>query len=201
MIKNLPTTFKHRIIYLYNKILSSHIPQLFKLSLVPPILKPQKPQTYIKSYRPISLNLCLAKILDKIIAKRLWCFVLNNDLIHNSLIGLRRKPVLDSLLYVDHLAFRTIALKKHLTIISLDFTKAFDKIGMHTVIQQTTSLENKCSYVINIMTNGKVIVKTDTNLSNTFPRNDGIPQGSPISVILFLLAYNSLTNIISPHRN
>jgi len=63
MIKNLPTTFKQRIINLYNEILSSRIPQSFKLSLVLPILKPQKPQTDIKSYRPISLNSCLILIL------------------------------------------------------------------------------------------------------------------------------------------
>jgi len=50
------------------------------------------------------------------------------------------------------------------------------------------------------MTNRKIIVKTDTYLSNTFPLNNGIPQGSPISVILFLIAYNSLTNIISIPR-
>jgi len=36
-----------------------------------------------------------------------------------------------------------------------------------------------------------------TYLSNTFPLNNGIPQGSPISIVLFLIAYNSLTNIIS----
>jgi len=117
MIKNLPTTFKQRIINLYNEIHSSHIRQSFKLSLLLPILKPHKPQTDIKSYRPISLNSCLAKILDKIMAKRLWWFVLNNELIHNSQSGF----------YVDHLASRSIALKKHLQIISLDFTKAFDK--------------------------------------------------------------------------
>jgi len=103
IIKNLPTNFKHRIINIYNEIISSHIPQSFKLSLVLPILKPQKPQTDVKSYGPTSLNSCLTKILDKIIAKRLWWFVLNNELIHNSQFGFRRgKSVLDSLLYVDH---------------------------------------------------------------------------------------------------
>jgi len=50
------------------------------------------------------------------------------------------------------------------------------------------------------MTNRKTIVKTDTYLSNTFPLNNGIPKGSPISFILFLIAYNSLTNIISIPR-
>jgi len=170
-------TFKQRIINLFNEILSSHIPQSFKLSLVLPILKPHKLQTDIKSYRPISLNSCLAKIPDKIVAKRLWWFVLNNELIHNSQFGFKRcKSVLDSLLYVDHLASRSIALKKHLTIISLNFTKAFDKIGIHTVIQQLHVWKigaRIINYVKNFMTNSKIIFKTDTYLSNTFPLTMG----------------------------
>jgi len=38
------------------------------------------------------------------------------------------------------------------------------------------------------------------NLSNTFPLDDGIPQVSAISVILFLISYNSLTKIIGLSR-
>jgi len=110
---------------------------------------------------------------------------------------------MNSCLAKDHLASRSIALKKHLTIISLDFTKAFDKIGIPTVIQQlhVVSIGARIiNYVKNFTTNRKKIVKTDSYLSNTFPFNNGIPQVSPNSVILFLIAYNSLTNIISIPR-
>jgi len=131
----------------------------------------------------------------------LWWFVPNNDLIHNIQFGFKRsKSVLDSLLYVEHIASRSIALKKHLTIISLDFTKGFDKNGIYTVIQQLHVWKigaRIINYVKNLMTNRKIIVKTDTYLSNTFPLNNVIPQGSPIFVILLLIAYNSPTNIIS----
>jgi len=121
MIKNSPPSFKIRILNHYNNILNTHIPQAYKVSLVLPILKPQKPQIEPKSYRPISLNPCIAKILDKIIAKRLWWFVLTNKLIHNNQFGFKRgKSVLDSLLYVDHLATRSLSLKRHLSIISLN---------------------------------------------------------------------------------
>jgi len=82
----------------FSNILNTHIPQAYKVSLVLPILKPQKPQIELKSYRPISLNPCISKILDKIIAKRLWWFALTNKLIHNNQFGLKNgKSVLDHL--------------------------------------------------------------------------------------------------------
>jgi len=90
MINNSPISFKHRVLNHFNSILDSSIPQAYKHSLVLPVLKPQKLKTDIKSYRPISLNSCLAKTLDKIIAKRLWWFVLNNNLIDSNQIGFRR---------------------------------------------------------------------------------------------------------------
>lgn len=41
---------------------------------------------------------------------------------------------MESLLYVDHLATRSLALKNHLTPELLDFIKAFNKIGTHSDI-------------------------------------------------------------------
>jgi len=204
MINNSPMSFKHRVLNHFNSILDSSIPQAYKHSLVLPILKPKKPKTDIKSYRPISLNACLAKTLDKIIAKRLWWFVLNNNLINSNQIGFRRgRSVIDSLLLVDHIATRSLSLKKHVTLISLDFNKAFDKIGIHSVINQLKEWKigkRILNYVLNFMTNRKIIIKSGNNLSSLFPLNNGIPQGSPISVILFLIAYNTLSHIISLHK-
>jgi len=134
----------------------------------------------------------------------LWWFVLTNKLIHNNQFGFKRgKSVLDSLLYVDHLATRSLSLKRHLSIISLDFSKAFDKIGVHSIIQQLQEWQlgpRIINYVSNFMKNRKIIIKNGRNLSNSFPLDNGIPQGSPISVILFLISYNSLTKIIALPR-
>jgi len=88
-------------------------------------------------------------------------------------------------------------------LISLDFNKAFDKIGIHSVINQLKEWKigkRILYYVHNFMTNRKIIIKFGNNLSSFFPLNNGIPQGSPISVILFLIAYNTLSHIISFHK-
>jgi len=46
----------------------------------------------------------------------------------------------------------------------------------------------------------KIIVRVGPHMSNSLSLCNGIPQGSPISVILFLIAFNKLSNIITLHR-
>lgn len=133
MIRNAPSTVKCRLVNLYNSILNSSIPQTFKYSLILPILKPKSDKCVPESYRPISLNLCMAKILDKIVANRLWWFVTNSKLLDSRQMGFRSgKSTAHSLLLIDYLAANSLSCRNHLTIISLDFQKAYDKIGLHT---------------------------------------------------------------------
>lgn len=204
MIKALPREIKNRVINLYNAILGDVIPQQYKLSLIIPILKPNNEKTMISSYRPISLNSCVAKLLDKIVAKRLWWFITSNKLLHNSQVGFRKgKSVMDCLLFIDHIITKSLATKNHISIVSLDFSKAFEKIGIHAVIDQLIKWgvgPHILIYVKNFMTNRKIIVKVGKSYSKSLPLDNGIPQGSPLSVVLFVIAYQKLTEIISLYK-
>jgi len=89
-------------------------------------------------------------------------------------------------------------------LISLDFNKAFDKKGIHSVINQLKELKigkRILNYVLNFITNRKIIIKSGKNLLSFFPLNNGSPQGSPTSVILLLIAYNTLSHIITLHKD
>lgn len=204
MIKNLPIKVKLRLIEHYNNVFNNYIPQIYKNSLVIPILKPNSDKTSIKSYRPISLNPCCSKVLDKIIANRLWWFVTSDKLLHSHQMGFRKgKSVSDFLVYLDYQITQSLSTKKHLSIISLDFAKAFDKIGVHTILDQLKrwNIGPKIfQYVKNYMNNRNIKIRITSHYSRTFSLQNGIPQGSPLSVILFLIAYNELCNIISLHK-
>ena len=204
MIKNMTITTKCRLLTLYNNIFNNFIPQSYKTSLVIPILKPNKNKTLIESYRPISLNPCCSKVLDKIISNRLWWFVTTYNLLNQNQIGFKKgKSVMDVLLFLDHTILDSITSKKHISIISLDFTKAFDKIGIHSVIDQLKTWKvgpKIINYVYNFLSNRKIIVRVGKYYSSTRPLHNGIPQGSPLSVILFLIAYNRLADIMSTYK-
>jgi len=151
---------KNRIIGLFNSILGANIPQTYKVSTIIPIHKPKKDKTLIESYRPISLNPCISKILDKIIYKRLWWFVTTNKLLNSHQLGFRKgKSVTDCLLFVDALFSRALSEKRLASIISLDFEKAFEKIGLHTIIVLLKAWgcgQTILNYVSNFMTNRKI---------------------------------------------
>ena len=158
----------------------------------------------VSSYRPISLNCRLSKTLDKIIARRIWWYVTQNKFLHPNQFGFKRgKSVAENLLYADFLITKSLASKKHTSLITLDFSKAFDRVGIHTVINQLSEWKlgpKIIKYVQNFMSNRKLAVRMGSQTSNILPLHNGIPQGSPISVILFLIAYNKLSKIISMQK-
>jgi len=204
MIKNSSSIVQDRIVSQFNNIFNTYIPQSYKTSLIIPILKPNKNKTDISSYRPISLNCCIGKILDKIISQRLWWFLTNNKLIHPNQFGFKKgKSTSDSLLFVDHLITKSLNTKKHISLVSLDFARAFDRVGAHSIIDQV--IYWKCgpkiiNYVKNFMSNLEITVRVGTQNSSIRLLNNGIPQGSPTSVVLFIIAFNKLANIISRHK-
>lgn len=163
MVKNSPNNFKTRLLNLYNKILNCNIPQQYKTSVIVPILKPNADKTLTKSYRPISLNSCFAKILDKIIANRLWWFLNSKKLLNSHQMGFRKeKSTADAFLYVDHLATSSLSARQHLTILSLDFERAYDEIGLHTIVDQLIAWhvgQKIINYIVNFMSNRKITVR------------------------------------------
>ena len=79
-------------------------------------------------------------MIDRIIADRIWWLISSSDLLNSNQIGFRKgKSTVDALLLLQHLAVNSLATRNHLTIVSLDFEKAYDKIGIHTVIDQLIS--------------------------------------------------------------
>ena len=53
---------------------------------------------------------------------------------HNQVVFKKGSSVTDALLLLDHLVAESLSAKKHISLISLDFSKAFDKIGVHSTI-------------------------------------------------------------------
>jgi len=96
-----------------------------------------------------------------------------------------------------------LSTRSHLSIISLDFEKAYDKIGIHAIIDELQRWKigpKLLNFVKNFLTNRKIKVKVSNSFSEDRPLYNGIPQGSPLSVILFLISFNKLCRTIEVHR-
>jgi len=73
---------------------------------------------------------------------------------------------------------------------------------VHSIINQLQEWKTGpkiTNYVRNFMLNRKLIVRVGPHTSNSLPLTKGLPQGSPISIVLFLIAFNKLSDIISLH--
>ena len=205
MLKNLPFNAKKHLVSLYNEIFnSSNIPQSWKTATCIPINKPNKPKNRVEGYRPISLISCTSKVLEKIITKRLTWFLQRNKLISHQQVAFKPgKGTLDALVYLDHKMATTISTRNHISIISIDFEKAFDRIGIHTILSQLMEWKvgpKILNFIKSFLTNRKIRVKVNGTLSKIRSLNNGIPQGSPLSVVLFQIATEKLNKIIIDNR-
>ena len=91
-------------------------------------------------------------------------------------------------------------LGNYLRICFLDFSKAFDRIGYNLLIEKLINLGARRSlipWIINFLSNRKQRVKFDGATSDWLPVNAGVPQGTKLGPILFLVMVNNL-RITSP---
>ena len=205
MLKNLSYSDKVKLCMLYNKILKTGvIPFQWKKAIVIPIRKPNKPIDSINGYRPISLLSCVSKVLDKIIARRLsWLFTQENKITPFQTAYKSESGTINALISLDDYICNTLSSGNHLSIISIDAEKAFDRIGLHSIIHQLQQWKVGpiiLNYIKNFLSNRRISVRLNNEYSNTFNIENGIPQGSPLSVVLFLIAFNKLSVIINENK-
>ncbi|CAD7004082.1 unnamed protein product [Ceratitis capitata] len=205
IIKNVSIEVKIRILELFNKIFERGVyPQNWRNADIVPILKPNKPQDNIKSYRPISLLPCISKVLEKILARRLMWFALKEKHISPNQVAFKQgQGTADILLHLEHFVTTAISNRNHITILALDFEKAFDRIGIHVVLRQLKKWnvgKKLFNIVKSILSFRTFRVKVNNAYSDRVSLFNGIAQGSPISVIFFIIAFEEINNILKKYK-
>lgn len=84
-------------------------------------------------------------------------------------------------------------------LICLDISKAYDTVWRYKVLKSLFNWGihgNIFKYIQNFLSDRSFRVKVNNTLSEEFNLENGVVQGSPISVTLFLTAINNVTKII-----
>lgn len=195
LLKNLPQEGKDILLKIYNYIwIEKTFPKVWKAAIVIPIPKPGKDPTLSGNYRPISLTCNMCKILEKIVNRRLRWYLDYKNIISSNQFGFRPGHSTTShLVSIDTYIQEAFANKQHVLAVNLDIEKAYDMVWMHRVLQKLSEIgvrDNMFQFIKHFTEDRVMQVRANGTLSMKKRIENGVPQGSILSVTLFLLAIN-----------
>ena len=170
-------------------------PDLLKIALVRPIFKSGENDKFT-NYRPISLLPILSKILEKIIYFSLTSYITDNNVLSENQFGFRKKhsTYMPVSLIIDNI---TECLENGGKVIGLylDLKKAFDTVNKEILLNKLyfLGIRGKLLKIITSYLENRVQkVGIKNSLSDSKNINIGVPQGSILGPLLFILYINDL---------
>ena len=171
-----------------------------KISKIIPIFKGKGNILDYHNYRPISLLSNIDKIIEKLMFKRLYCFLSKNKIIYDLQFGFRENhSTTHALIYITEKIRKAIDENCYSCGIFVDLQKAFDTVDHEILLYKLNhygirGTEN--AWFKSYLSNRKQFVTINGVSSEENIIQHGVPQGSVLGPLLFLLYINDLHNAI-----
>ena len=181
-----------------NSFLTGIFPECLKLAHITPVFKKENKQLYT-NYRPISSLPFLSKIFERCMANRILSFFNKFKLFSDQQFGfLKNKSTKDAICNFTESIYDALDATNHNISIMVDLKAAFDTVN-HSILLKKLERYGVRGYAFDwfksYLTDRKFKVKIANKFSDEKTVNIGIPQGSILGPILFIIYNNDLPSI------
>lgn len=187
--RSLPTRAIVHVTHIFNASLRlSYFPLLWKFATIVLFPKPNKPPDLPSSHRPISLLPFFAKILERLMLKRILPIITEKNILPNTQFGFRasHSTIHQAHRVVDSISY-SLEKKQFCNCVFLDISQAFDRVWHDGLLYKIKKFMPPTYYLLikSYLTDRHFQIRYGSALSDVAVINAGVPQGGILSPILY----------------
>jgi ribonuclease HI len=191
---------KNALLELLNRVWRNGVfPASWRTGIIVPIPKPNSSESGPAAFRPITLTNCIAKLFERIVNRRLTTELESNGRLDKRQHAFRAGRGVDT--YLAELDRSLPNTDEHCLIASLDLSKAYDTTWRFGILRtlRKWQIGGRMFNVLNSFLADRTFrVNVEGHFSKEMPLENGVPQGSVLSVTLFLVAMQPIFRVV-PH--
>ena len=205
LLKSCASSLSTPLTLLINRSLQESVyPAQWKMANLCAVFK-KADRTKKENYRPISILDCMSKVCERLVFNALYQYCTENNILNPRNSGFKKNDsTVNQLTKIVHDIYMGLEDQKDVCMVFLDVSKAFDKVyheGLLFKLKQIGVTGSLLNWMKSYLSDRKIRVTLNGKCSGWKEINAGVPQGSILGPLLYLIYVNDITNDIESDIN